>query len=101
MSHATLATSSEAAILSRVIDPSNGSWPPEAAHSILAIELPTDDRERLNELAAKARDGSLSREEMAELDNYRHVGRLLELMKAKARLSLDEVAPHSKATDGD
>lgn len=46
------------------------------------------DQECARELAAKARDGSLALEEQAELDNYCGVGRLLELMKSKARLSL-------------
>ena len=99
MSHA--APSIKAAILTRLIDPSNGSWSAEAARAILTIELPADDRARLNELAANARDGSLSAEETAELESYRRVGRFLELMKAKARLSLDEVASHSEATDSD
>jgi len=42
----------------------------------------------MNFLAAKAREGSLIEQESAELENYRHVGRLLEVLKSKARLSL-------------
>jgi hypothetical protein len=38
--------------------------------------------------AAKARAGSLSGGEAAELENYHHAGRLLELLQSKARLSL-------------
>ena len=42
----------------------------------------------MNSLAAKAREGTLSAKEVAQLDNYRDVGRLLELLQSKARLSL-------------
>ena len=79
---------SEAVILGRAIDPENGNLSPEAARSILEMKLPDSDHRRLHELAAKAADASLSSEEQEELENYRHVGRLLELMKSKARLSL-------------
>jgi hypothetical protein len=41
----------------------------------------------------KATAGDLSEEEAAELENYRHIGRLLEVLKSKARLSLKNVRP--------
>ena len=101
MAQAVLDPASEAAILSRTIDPSNGNWCAEAARSILAIEMSQLDLERASELAGKAREGSLTEAERVELDSYRHVGRLLELMKAKARVSLRESTAHPKANDGD
>jgi hypothetical protein len=42
----------------------------------------------MNLLASKARQGSLNVRQEAELENYRQVGRLLELLQSKARLSL-------------
>jgi uncharacterized protein YnzC (UPF0291/DUF896 family) len=42
----------------------------------------------MNELAAKAREGSLGADEQLEIESYRQACRLLDLMKAKARLSL-------------
>ena len=79
---------SEAAILSRVIRPDRGTWSKEAAESILRFDFPSTDIDQMNLLAAKARDGSLSSGELAELENYRRAGRLLELLQSKARLSL-------------
>ncbi len=79
---------SEAAIWSRTLHPDQGDLSPEAARSILRIQLSETDHSRLNELAAKARDGSLTAAEERELDSYRNVGRLLELMKSHARRSL-------------
>ena len=42
----------------------------------------------MNELAAKSRDGTLGADEQLEIESYRQACRLLDLMKAKARLSL-------------
>jgi hypothetical protein len=79
---------SEAAIFSRVVSPDNANLSADAANSILQITFPAGDRERMNVLAEKARYGTLSAEEACELDNYSRVGRLLEVLKSKARLSL-------------
>ncbi len=83
---------SEAAILSRVLEPENANLSRDAAHSILTFTFPDCDRDRMNELAEKARSGSLAVEEQEELDNYRQVGQLLEVLKSKARLSLKKLS---------
>ena len=78
----------EAAILSRVIDAENGNLSADAARAILRMGFPTADRARAEVLAAQASEGVLSADEEAELESYRHIARLLELMKSKARRSL-------------
>jgi len=50
----------ETAILSRLIDPDQSGLAPEAAHYILTLEFKDADKERMNELAEKARAGALS-----------------------------------------
>jgi hypothetical protein len=60
----------------------------EAARSILRLEFAPADKDRMHELAAKARDGSLSRAEREEVRSYERVGNLLALMKSKARQRL-------------
>jgi hypothetical protein len=79
---------SEAAILNRVFRPNAGDWPPEAAEAVLGIGFDQDDRERMTRLLRKAKSGTLTPAETEALENYRHIGRLLELMKARARRSL-------------
>jgi hypothetical protein len=79
---------SEAAILDRVFRPDTGDWPPEAAETILGLGFNHVDRERMTRLLEKAKAGELSPAQAEVLDNYRHVGRLLELMKSRARRSL-------------
>lgn len=93
MSAAAEPVPSEAEILSRVIRPDRGTWSREAAESVLQLDFPASDLERMNTLAAKAREGSLSASEEAELESYRHAGRLLELLQTKARLSLKQLRP--------
>jgi len=78
----------EAAIWNRTIKPENGDLAPEAARALLELKLPPEDIARVNELSAKAGEGTLTDDESRELDNYLNVGRALELFKAKARYSL-------------
>ena len=92
MSATTETVPSEADILSRVIHPDRGTWSKEAAESILAFDFPPADVERMDALAAKAREGLLSAAEEAEVENYRRAGRSLELLQSKARLSLKRLA---------
>jgi len=80
--------SSEAAILNRVFRPNAEPWPHAAVEAILRINFDPSDRDLMTRLLEKAKLGELSSEESDALENYRHIGRLLELMKSKARQSL-------------
>lgn len=79
---------SEAAILNRLLRPAAGGWSQAAAEAILSLGFDESDRFRMSELLEKAKAGALTEEERHALENYRHVGRLLELMKSRARQSL-------------
>jgi hypothetical protein len=61
---------------------------PEAAREWLRLQLSGADAERVRELSSKANSGQLTSTEERELENYLNVGRTLEFLKAKARLSL-------------
>lgn len=75
----------EAAILARIIRADEDPLTPEVAQYLLSMRLPPSDEERVNELSEKARSGSMSVAEAAELDSYLHVGYLLGVLQAKAR----------------
>ena len=75
----------EAAILARIIASDQSQITPEIARYLLSIQFPSADRDRVNELSARARAGMLAENEMNELDSYLHVGSLLAVMKSKAR----------------
>lgn len=86
-------SNSDAAILSRLLDAEQPMLTQDAAKSILGLEFASSDRDRMNQLAEKSREGSLSEEERDELENYERVGHLLSLMKSKARRTLDAASP--------
>jgi hypothetical protein len=78
---------SEAAILERVFEPASGLTA-AAAEAVLRMGFAETDRERMIALLEKAKQGTLIPEESAALERYRHIGRMLELMKSKARQAL-------------
>ena len=86
MSIATSTT--EVEIWDRVIRPEIGDFSVAAAHEFLRLKLSASDLDRVRLLSAKANDGALNDDEARELDHYLNVGRTLELIKAKSRLSL-------------
>lgn len=86
----------EAAIWSRLLQPRRAVLSVEAARSLLRLDFPPEDKERMHELAAKARDGALSAAEQHEIGNYERVGNLLALMKSRARQRLKK----SSGTNG-
>ncbi len=81
---------SEVAIFSRVLEPDQATLPAAAARAILVLDFSPDDRERMRHLSTQTREGTLTPEEQAEINNYERVGHILSLMKSKARRSLKE-----------
>ncbi len=86
------ATITEAGILSRLIQPGTGGWDKAAACAILSFSFSAGDRERMLVLLEKAKAAELDEEEQNELTSFQKAGRTLELMKARARISLQQAA---------
>ncbi len=61
----------------------------ELARYLLSIKLDPTDEARANELAARARLGVLNTAEQGELDEYRRVGRVMDVLRLRARKTLD------------
>jgi hypothetical protein len=85
----TVTENSHAAIFGRLIESDQEDLPPDLARYLLRLAFPTQDRARVNELAAKSREGSLNAEERNELERYNLVGDVLALWQSKARRSLN------------
>ena len=66
-----------------------------APEEVLKIKFSRYDIDRMNELSAKTSQGELSREEDAELENYLHLGNLIDMMHSKARRALKQSNPGS------
>ena len=77
-----------AGVWERTIQAGNRELTSYAARYFLTLAFTSGDRARMNDLAAKARAGSLSETEEAELGNFMQLGWFLDLLKSKARLCL-------------
>lgn len=88
----TRPTVTEADIWSRAIQPNVGDLSAEAAREFLRLRLSDSDLAKVRDLSEKSDEGVLTPDEERELDHYLNVGRALEFIKAKARLSLGAAA---------
>jgi hypothetical protein len=87
----------EADILSSVVGVQDADLPTDAARSLLELHFRDDAVGRMNELADRNGRGELTPAEQSELEKYLRVGTFLNLIQAKARLSLDQSRPASKS----
>ncbi len=87
-SQPTSQSSFEAGILQRILLTGFEDLSGEFARRLAAIEIPAEDAERVNVLSAKARAGTLSATEDAELEAYLRVGHTLSILRLRARSEL-------------
>lgn len=83
-------TTTEADVMSRIIAADQAGLSPDAARSLLELEIPEGDAQRMHELAEKNQHGKLSDIEQEEMQAYMRVGTFLSLLKSKARKSLQD-----------
>ena len=84
MTSPTVTTNTEAAILGRLLQ-SPGNMSRDVAEYLLSIDFEAADIDRMNLLSERAREGTLTEEETAELDSYLHVGSLVAILQSRAR----------------
>ena len=95
MSSPSSPADSDVAILNRLIEPEVENLPPEVARYLLSLDFCRGDRDRIQELAAKAREGTLTPAEQHEAESYERIGHLLALLRSKARKSLNTASSES------
>ena len=76
-----------------VIACDRGDFPPEVARSVLEWRFTDRAVDRMNALAERNNKGTISDAERAELEKYLRVGSFINLVQAKARLSLEKARP--------
>ena len=86
------ATSSDAAILSRLIGPERDDLSSEAAQALLRLHFQGGDLDRLHELTVKNQGDALTPAERSERESYLRIIAFLDLVRAKARRSLKKHA---------
>jgi len=95
MSSEVITPNTEAAILARILQSQERELTLEASRYLLSIKLPASDENRVDDLSAKARAGSLTEAESQELDGYLNIGSLLAALHSSARRLLKQ-APSSR-----
>ena len=85
-----IAPTGEAAIWARLIESQPEDLTPDTARYLLRFRFLESDQARLQQLAERSQDGTLSEEEGREFDSYLHIGNLLAVMQSKARLVLGD-----------
>ena len=81
-------TLTEADILSEVVAPEEPTMKQEFARAVLSVRFSDTAADRIRELLQRNNAGSITSDEKADLEKYMRVGQFLDLMQAKARLSL-------------
>lgn len=84
-----MTSNSGTAILNRLIDPERDDLSVEAAQSLVRLDFPESDHARMEQLSARAAEGSLSADERDELEEYLRVADFLAVIQSKARRSLE------------
>ena len=79
---------SEADILDEVIAPDRAGFNPAAAKSILKLRFSDAAQKRIRKLLDANNRGTLRAAGQADLEKYLRVGQLIDLLQAKARISL-------------
>ena len=91
MANATTIT--EADILEKVVSPNVAGLTPEAARSFLEFKFDAKTTKRIRQLLRKNNRGTISAAERITLEKYLRVGQFLDLLHAKAKLSLQDAGP--------
>jgi len=85
---AALEYPSELEILSDVIVPDSSELPRESAKWLLTLKFSAKQQARFTLLLEKGNRGELKPAELEALDRFRRIGMMLNLLHAKAELSL-------------
>lgn len=88
----TEATLTEADILTEVVEPNRPTISPELAEELLSLRFNDGANIRIRDLLQKNNAGTIKPAEKQTLDNYLRVGEFLDLMQAKARITLTKVS---------
>ena len=86
-------TLTEADILTELIDPGRPTLSPQVARELLALKFNDDATSLIRELLQKNNAGTITPAEKLTLDNYLRVGEFLDLIQAKARVTLQQNGP--------
>ena len=77
-------------VLERLVDPLSACLTPESAKRLLKLKADRQLQARVDCLADKCNEGTLTREERSEYESYVNFGTFVALLKSKARLLISK-----------
>ena len=86
----TEATLTEADILTEVVEPNRATFSPQLAEELLSLRFNDNATNRIRDLLQKNNAGNITPAEKSTQENYLRVGEFLDLMQAKARITLHQ-----------
>lgn len=75
-------------LLDRILDPIGKALGPEAAQRVLALRADEDAQQRIDELADRANEGTLTPEERSEYESLIAAATVFGILQAKARAAI-------------
>jgi hypothetical protein len=75
----------ESTLIERIVDPIGRFLTPEAAREILEVRADPETQRRIDELADKCNEGTLTPEERVEYQEFISVFNILTLLQVRAR----------------
>ncbi len=86
---------SEADILDELVEPHRSTLSARVAEELLSLNFSESAKDTIRELLQKNNAGTITEVEKGTLENYLRVGEFLDLLQAKARVSLVQNGPQS------
>jgi hypothetical protein len=80
----------QTAILDRILDPVTSCLTPDVAAKLVALRADDETQARVDALAEKSNEGTISPEERQEYDRYRDAFHFMTILQAKARKLLNQ-----------
>lgn len=80
--------STQTAVLNELLEPVGRCLTREAAEQLIALRASPSAQARIEELAVKATEGKLTKDEEVEYETYVSVGNFIAILQAKARTLL-------------
>jgi hypothetical protein len=88
-------TPSEGTLLDGLLEPFGACLTPEVARRLVDLQANATTVARVEELADKCNEGTLTPDERAEYESYVQVNQVMTMLKAKARKFLQSAVTHS------
>jgi hypothetical protein len=85
---ASTTTITEADILEKLVAPKEGDMDPDAARAVLGFKFDSATTKQIRQLLQKNNRGTITASERVTLEKFLRVGKFIDILHAKARLSL-------------